>query len=235
MLIMHFNAPLLVRPGQDPNLATLIEHLPCEIDCPFTYATIDKRTFGLSNFLSSFPIAWQRKYCSEALHRFDPIIFHGVQRVAPFHWNEAYRRNPVQGQGAFEQLTREFSMQDGYTFVVHDPQQRMGLLSLFNREQNPHFHHQIQHIKGTLQLALVAFHSGMNPDSMSQDTAEPPLTVREHAILGWVSLGKSYSEIACICDIRVRTVKFHMANIVRKLQVDTAKQAVFAAARLGIA
>jgi LuxR family quorum-sensing system transcriptional regulator ExpR len=109
------------------------------------------------------------------------------------------------------------------------------LLSLVNREQSPHFHRQIQHIKGTLQLALVAFHSGMNPDAMSQNTAEPPLTVREHTILGWVSLGKSYSEIACICDIRVRTVKFHMANIVRKLEVDTAKQAVFVASRLGIA
>ena len=126
-------------------------------------------------------------------------------------------------------------MEDGYTFVVHDPHQRMGLLSLVNREQSPRFHHQIQHIKGTLQLALVAFHSAMNRGSMALNPAEPPLTVRERAILGWVSLGKSYSEIACICDIRVRTVKFHMANIVRKLEVDTAKQAVFAATRLGIA
>ncbi len=232
---MQLNAPLLVRPGQDPNLATLIEHLPSEIDCPFTYATIDKRTLGLSNFLSSFPLAWQHKYCDEALYRVDPIISHGVQSVAPFHWTEAYRRKPLQGQGAFEQLTREFSMQDGYTFVVHDPQQRMGLLSLVNRELNPQFHHQIQHIKGTLQLALVAFHSGMNLGSMAQKTADQPLTVREQTILSWVSLGKSYSEIACICDIGVRTVKFHMANIVRKLEVDTAKQAVFAASQLGIA
>ncbi|WP_296257845.1 MULTISPECIES: LuxR family transcriptional regulator [unclassified Pseudomonas] len=232
---MHFNAAPLVRPGQDPNLATLIEHLPSEIDCPFTYATIDKRTFSLSNFLSSFPLAWQHKYCGEALHRVDPIISYGVQSVAPFHWTEAYRRQPVQGQGAFEQLSREFSMQDGYTFVVHDPQQRIGLLSLVNRERNPHFHQQIQHIKATLQLALVAFHSGMNAGLTAQNAADQPLTVREHTILSWVSLGKSYSEIACICDIRVRTVKFHMANIVRKLEVDTAKQAVFAASRLGIA
>jgi len=235
MLIMHINAPLLIRPGQDPNLATLIEHLPSEIDCPFTYATIDKRILGLSSFLSSFPIAWQQQYCSKALYRFDPVVSHGVESVAPFPWAEAFKRKPVQGQSAFDELTRQFSLWDGYTFVVHDPQQRMGLLSLSNREQSPDFHYQIDLIKGDLQLALVAFHSDMNSGSPVLESTDQPLTVREHTILGWVALGKSYSEIASICDIRVRTVKFHMANVVRKLDVHTAKQAVFEASRLGLA
>ncbi|WP_248750490.1 LuxR family transcriptional regulator [Pseudomonas sp. MWU15-20650] len=232
---MPINAPLLIRPGQDPNLATLIEHLPSEIDYPFTYATIDKRTLGLSNFLSSFPLAWQQQYCGKALHRVDPVVTYGIESVAPFTWAEAFRRKPIEGQSAFEELTREFSLRDGYAFVVHDPQQRMGLLSLFNREQSPHFHYQIQLIKGALQLALVAFHSNINSGACALSTTDQPLTVREHAILGWVALGKSYSEIACICDIRVRTVKFHMANVVRKLDVHTAKQAVFEASRLGLA
>ncbi|WP_339532153.1 LuxR family transcriptional regulator [Pseudomonas mucidolens] len=232
---MPINAPALVRPGQDPNLATLIEHLPCEIDCPFTYATLDKRTLALSNFLSSFPLAWQQQYCGKALHRVDPVVIHGIESVAPFPWAEAFSRTPQRRHSAFDKLIREFSLRDGYTFVVHDPQQRMGLLSLFNREQNPHFQNQIQRVKAALQLALVAFHSGINARPLQKKTTEQPLTVQEHTVLGWVAQGKSYNEIGCICDISVRTVKFHMANVVNKLDVHTAKQAVFEATRLGLA
>ncbi|WP_256217607.1 LuxR family transcriptional regulator [Pseudomonas sp. NBRC 111119] len=232
---MNINAHLPIRPGQDPNLANLIELLPCEIDCPFTYTIIDKRTLGLSTFLSSYPLAWQQEYCSKALYRVDPVVAHGVESVAPYSWIEAFQRKPIAGQGEFEALMRQFSLDDGYTFVVHDPQHRMGLLNLFNREHSPDFHARIDAIKGTLQLALVAFHSSLNVSTSIVSSIDQALTLREQTILGWVAMGKSYSEIACICDIRERTVKFHMANVVRKLDVQTAKQAVFEASRLGIA
>ncbi|MDU8362434.1 helix-turn-helix domain-containing protein [Pseudomonas syringae group sp. J309-1] len=53
-----------------------------------------------------------------------------------------------------------------------------------------------------------------------------PLTQREHEILSWASLGKTYSEIALITGISERTVKFHMANTVEKLDVSNAKHAI---------
>lgn len=232
---MMTHTPFFIRPGQDPNLATLIQLLPSEIDCPFTYGTLDKRTLGLSNFLSSFPMAWQRDYCRQALYRVDPVVAHGIESVAPFSWREAWQRRRVHGQDAYDDLIRECALEDGYTFVVHDPHQRMGLLSLFNRERNPDFHADVRRVEGALQLALVAFHSQVNAPRTEPAPSDRPLTVREHTILGWVAMGKSYSEIACICDIRERTVKFHMANVVRKLDVHTAKQAVFEASRLGLA
>ena len=64
--------------------------------------------------------------------------------------------------------------------------------------------------------------------------AEAGLSDRELGVLKWVVMGKAYSEIATIHAISVRTVKFHMANIVDKLCVCNAKQAVYKAVSLGL-
>ncbi|WP_260854127.1 hypothetical protein [Paraburkholderia sp. BCC1886] len=40
--------------------------------------------------------------------------------------------------------------------------------------------------------------------------------------------------MADICGIRERTAKYHMANLVHRLDVSTAKQAVIVASRLGL-
>ncbi|WP_277869772.1 helix-turn-helix transcriptional regulator [Izhakiella australiensis] len=52
------------------------------------------------------------------------------------------------------------------------------------------------------------------------------LTHREKEVLYWIGLGKTYPEVAIILSISVRTVKFHIANIVRKLDVSNAKHAI---------
>lgn len=226
--------PPLPLPAQDAHLAALLEHLPFEINCPLTYFTVEKRTDRLSHFTSSFPMAWQREYRALALHRTDPLVAYAVQSVAPFSWAEAPAPKADAMGALYQRLLKQCGLMEGYTFVVHDPRQRMGLLSLFNRECDPGFERQIQRCKGALQMALVAFHSRMN-SGVSGTALEQPLTPREHSILGWVVIGKSYGEISCICDISERTVKFHMANIVRKLDVHTAKQAVFEATRRGLA
>ncbi|WP_135185857.1 response regulator transcription factor, partial [Pseudomonas syringae] len=57
---------------------------------------------------------------------------------------------------------------------------------------------------------------------------------RETGVLKWVAMGKSYSEIAEIFSISERTVKFHMSNVSSKLEVRTAKQAVYKAINMGM-
>jgi DNA-binding CsgD family transcriptional regulator len=47
------------------------------------------------------------------------------------------------------------------------------------------------------------------------------LTTREHEILHWVRNGKQDPEIAIILGISPRTVNHHVANIRRKLRVET--------------
>ena len=55
-------------------------------------------------------------------------------------------------------------------------------------------------------------------------------TIRENEVLYWASMGKTYAEIATIIGVSVSTIKFHMGNVVAKLGVSNARQAI----RLGV-
>jgi DNA-binding CsgD family transcriptional regulator len=52
------------------------------------------------------------------------------------------------------------------------------------------------------------------------------LTTREKEILQWVSVGKSCGETGSILGITERTIKFHLQNVYRKLEVVNRAQAV---------
>jgi LuxR family quorum sensing-dependent transcriptional regulator len=58
------------------------------------------------------------------------------------------------------------------------------------------------------------------------------LSTRELECLRWVAQGKTDVEIAVILGIKARTVRFHVENAKRKLQVATRVQAVAQALRL---
>jgi LuxR family quorum-sensing system transcriptional regulator ExpR len=55
-------------------------------------------------------------------------------------------------------------------------------------------------------------------------------THRENEIFYWASIGKTYHEIGIILAIKTSTIKFHMGNIIKKLDVNNARHAI----RLGM-
>jgi DNA-binding CsgD family transcriptional regulator len=57
------------------------------------------------------------------------------------------------------------------------------------------------------------------------------LTQREKDVLYWAVEGKSAWEIGVILSITERTVKFHLSNVYKKLNVSTRAQAVAQAIR----
>ena len=63
--------------------------------------------------------------------------------------------------------------------------------------------------------------------------APPSLTRREIQCLKWGAAGKTDSEISTIMSISVPTVRFHMTNAARKLDVVGRSQAIYRAATLG--
>jgi DNA-binding NarL/FixJ family response regulator len=60
------------------------------------------------------------------------------------------------------------------------------------------------------------------------------LSKRERAVLTAIADGLSNKEIARRLGISVHTVKFHVASILEKLEVDTRTEAVIKAAQLGL-
>lgn len=83
----------------------------------------------------------------------------------------------------------------------------------------------------TLALKFVATHNDLC--SRRTVSATTPLTRREIQCLKWASMGKTDGDISEIMHISLPTVRFHMTNAARKLNVNGRPQAIYRAATLG--
>jgi len=86
------------------------------------------------------------------------------------------------------------------------------------------------------QLHALALHFvAADHDHTAHQAAQAPvqLTRREIQCLKWGAAGKTDAEISVIMSISVPTVRFHMTNAARKLNVTGRSQAIYRAATLG--
>lgn len=83
----------------------------------------------------------------------------------------------------------------------------------------------------TLALKFVATHNDIAARKTTQ--APAPLTRREIQCLKWAAMGKTDADISEIMHISLPTVRFHITNAARKLNVTGRPQAIYKAATLG--
>jgi PAS domain S-box-containing protein len=86
-------------------------------------------------------------------------------------------------------------------------------------------------IVGVLILAFQARRPPSDPAGLER---EPRLTARQLEILDLVASGLSTAEISSLLTISTETVRNHVRNVLRELQVHTRPQAIAAARRLGL-
>ena len=85
-----------------------------------------------------------------------------------------------------------------------------------------------------LHALALHFVAAAHDQAARQSTAAPmQLTRREIQCLKWGAVGKTDAEIGLIMRISVPTVRFHMTNAARKLNVTGRSQAIYRAATLG--
>lgn len=86
-----------------------------------------------------------------------------------------------------------------------------------------------------LHCALTrVMNNSVSPASVMPTKISRTITGRESEILQWVHLGKTNWEIASILSISPLTVKNHVQNILRKLDVQNRSQAALKASKLGL-
>ncbi|MDR2307967.1 MAG: LuxR family transcriptional regulator [Paucimonas sp.] len=202
----------------------------------YAYFVTDKRRPVEPFILSNYPQPWLDAYREGSYHLIDPVIRHGLGSNAPFSWRQAQERSD-DSERLFE-LASHYRLHAGATFTLHDAQGRFAALSVCNPTGERSFDRHLMERAAHLQMALIGFHERILASRWLNEwwgaTADCQLSKRELGVLYWVSMGKAYREIAQLCTISERTVKFHMANIVDKLGVDNAKQAVYEAKRQGL-
>ena len=85
-----------------------------------------------------------------------------------------------------------------------------------------------------LHCALIRVASNRGNEVSSAGKISQKITGRESEILQWVHMGKTNWEISSILDISPLTVKNHVQNILRKLDVQNRGQAAIKASKLGL-
>ena len=204
----------------------------------YAYTIINKADLRDALIVSTYPDKWLSIYRKNNLQRIDPVIRSALNRTSPFVWgnNSALFCNLY----FIKKFIRDanYQLTYGFTFVLHDHKNRVALLSMITSVNDSELEKSIITERSTIQILLIdiheqmyKFHNAKNVNIASVSTYEKNVfTVRENEVLYWSSMGKTYGEIAIIIGITLRTVKFHMGNVVRKLGAVNARQAI----RLGI-
>jgi DNA-binding CsgD family transcriptional regulator len=171
----------------------------------------------------NYPLSWVEHYMQENFANCDPIL-HTPMGKAPIYWKEtfAFAKSPLEKRFIAE--ARSIGLINGISFSAASPRQNIGcLISMTGEEIGrdaqlveminslvPHLHH---------AMLRVANLVPMSPSAML-------LSNREYDIFHWMSRGKTNWEIATILEISERTVKFHVANIIRKLNANNRTHAI---------
>jgi LuxR family quorum-sensing system transcriptional regulator ExpR len=205
----------------------------------YAFFLIKKSGTSKPTIISNYPEKWLLEYQASNYHLEDPVIQYGLQQSAPFSWSTSQNNQRAETKNNIFAKSREHGLLEGYTFVLHDAHNNFSTLSLVNDSDDTSFDESIEKNKPAYQMLLIECHNSLTADNFPIKKIEAAfalekLTLRENEILHWSSAGKTYVEIGVILAIGERTVKYHMKNIVKKLNVSNGKHAIFKAQKLGL-
>jgi DNA-binding CsgD family transcriptional regulator len=195
---------------------------------PFDYAacvlrTVDpissKEQFEIVNI--NYPEEWLKLYVSENLNRVDPIVIENFKRFGLQYWADTYQR--YKPPRKFIDIANSFGLTDGYTIGVRNARgTEASLFSISGRyiERDKRTEECLMHIIQHVHQVVVRI-AGSIPNYK-----KVLLSPKEKEVIRWVAMGKSSWDISIIMGISERTVNFHVASIMQKLEAVTRAHAV---------
>ena len=175
---------------------------------------------------------WLSDYRNSQLVEQDPLIQAAITSKRPISWKEAARLaieiDPVAFRNSeFRKLARASGLENGYIFSKRSQYVSQAVaVTAVTTGSRAMTAYQCQLLEILLpHLNEILIRQGFSTASS--------LSPREQEVLKWATAGKSNWEVAQILNISERTVKFHLRNIYRKLEVNNRSHAVAEAMRLG--
>ena len=194
--------------------------------------------------LSNFPADYQSRYRREQYHLHDPVVHHCIAHLTPllvgrdavrFWLDKGHSLSPIQRRIVDE--AGDCGMRSGLAL----PLRSVGCypvagMSLSNAMTSDEFRRFLADWGAVAQLAALYAHTRMQiqfqPRTEERHVVE--LSERERDCLAWASRGLSSKEAAARMNLSSRTVEFHIANAMTKLNAASRIQAVARAMALGL-
>lgn len=222
--------------------AYLDKHLAKYGEMNYAYAVMNKANTDDMVIISDMSDYFTNVYLSNKFQSIDPIIVNALNRVSPLIWDDKLMINSEWTiPKIFNAVKPYYNITSGQTFVLHDQNNYLALLSLYiNKFLMEDTDDNVKKHKDEIQGILIHIHEMLlhlyrkEKEILISRNDKKILSLRESEILYWSSIGKTYPEISRILNITVSTVKFHMGNIVKKLGVTNAKHAISLGIELNI-
>lgn len=177
---------------------------------------------------TNFPEQWRIHYREQNYHRIDPVFQECRRNVTPQVWMDIWRGHDLDTQQKrFFGESVEFGLTNGLAIPIHGPQREFAVVSLSSDEPEEAFKRRIKEHKHTAHSLAIHLHAALR--ELLDDQADAPpvtLTPRELECLKWTARGKSSWAISEILTLSERTVNFHIANAMNKLEVTSRTHAV---------
>ncbi|RJL23414.1 helix-turn-helix transcriptional regulator [Pectobacterium polaris] len=211
-------------------------------DVWFSYFMMSKTSTSHPYIISNYPEAWMNEYLKKEMFLNDPIIVSSLARITPFSWDDSDLVTlRAKSRDVFSSSV-QYDISSGYTFVLHDHDNNLATLSIANHLEDDNFEKCIKNHENDLQMLLVNVHEKVIAYQQAvKNQAKPPdnarnalLSPRETEVLFLVSSGQTYKEVSRILGISEVTVKFHINNSVRKLDVINSRHAITKALELNL-
>jgi DNA-binding CsgD family transcriptional regulator len=210
---------------------------------PFSFARCgfgDSREFGLKKMdafkmITRFPEEWETRYAQKDYFASDNMALAAVKKNEPVLWSDyawinglSDNRNETSQKILAEAAS--FGLSNGWLHSLMGRRStEFAFISLGGDEIK-----KSEQSRKILNYLLPHLGQSIKKIIFGQNEEEIGLTNREHEILSWTAAGKSAWEISVILNISRRTVEFHIANILKKLDTVKASQAVAKAFSMGL-
>lgn len=172
---------------------------------------------------STYPMHWLEHYFGSKYLEIDPILQRVTRDFVPVTWTDAN----VGSEPTFWEDARSHGIRHGWAMATYGQHMTMGMLSLARSAQTitgseldqteaklVWLSHVVHGLIASVELRKIL------PDGVRE------LSQREREVLRWSAAGKTADEIASILGITERTVTFHIASTLSKLNVVNKTQAV---------
>lgn len=166
---------------------------------------------------AEFPEGHLENYIAEQWDRVDPILAFTSTAARPFYWDDvAPRMQFSRAQTALLDECRRVGVHSIVVVPFSKPMSGCDLIGVSRRHPDPPDPARIAILQAI--CAQVGWrYADFTGDTPAIGHSEITLTDRELEILKWVKDGKSNWEMSEIMGLSVKTIEYHVGNILKKL------------------
>ncbi|CAN7763401.1 LuxR family transcriptional regulator [Mesorhizobium sp. LjNodule214] len=206
-----------------------LAYLSSQLDLlAFAYLSLPPRQGDKPTLISNYPTCWTARYLEHQYQSIDPVIVRARGGGSPFRWGSSLPGvEPSAAQRRLFDEAAQFGICSGLTIPIVDLRGNFAAMTFAADKRDASFIRAAERYEHGLPYVATCFHMFVRQKLSADRLVDGVLlTAREYECLQWAEKGKSNRDIGCILGITRHTIAFHLANVRRKLDVSTTRQAV---------